>query len=97
MTDLYPGLGQIELHGQCLSHEDVRIVAVVESPFQLFHLPPGEVRPCPASLLTVRLAVAVVIIIITTVIRFVHHVTSAQHLCSKSYMQHPLNLIKTIT
>ena len=42
-TDRYSGLLEIEPHGQRLAHEDVRVVAGEEGPFQFLQLPAVEV------------------------------------------------------
>ena len=44
------GLHEVQTEGQGLPHEHVRVVAVLESPLQLFQLPPREVGPRPTSL-----------------------------------------------
>ena len=50
-----PGLLELELHGDGLAHEDVRVVAALEHPLQLLQLPLAEVRPRSPPLLLIIL------------------------------------------
>lgn len=47
---LHPGFGQPQPLAQLLPHEGVRVVGLVEKPFQLVQLLQGEIRPAPPLL-----------------------------------------------
>lgn len=59
VTHLYSGLHEVESEGQGFPHEHVRVVTVLEGPFQLLQLPPREIGPGPTSLGGRALAVLV--------------------------------------
>jgi len=48
-SDLNAGLGELELHSERLTDDDIRVMSAGEGSLQLLHLPTGEISPCSPS------------------------------------------------